>query len=79
MLTEKVQKIRTRNKIRLRGSSTSAVGSYGVPVTVAGDPSTSPVSDMRTISVRPSIEVVESFTRPAHRMKTPRGACAFDK
>jgi hypothetical protein len=49
---------------------------HGFPVTVAGNPSTSPVSDMRTISVRTSIEVVESFTRPAHRTKTPRGACA---
>src|SRR5208283_3137196 len=61
------------------GSITSAVNSYGLPVTVAGKPRTSPGSAILTISVRPSTDDVESFTLPLHKMKTPRAACSSTK
>src|ERR1700722_5640508 len=63
-------------KFACAGSIPSAVSSYGLPGTVAGNPNTSPGSAILTINVLPSTDEVESFTRPLHKMKTPRGACA---
>src|SRR5271157_334978 len=62
-------------KFTWHGSTVSAVNSYGLPLTVALRPSTSPGSAIFRIKVFPSVEQMESFTRPLHSTKMPRGVC----
>ena len=64
-----------RTNITWQGCSVSAVTSYGLPVTVAISPSTSPGLAIFRISVFPPLELIESFISPAHSTNTPRGSC----
>src|SRR6185369_5337147 len=66
-------------KLIWQGSIVSAVSSYGFPETVALNPSTSPASAILRIKVLPSVEQIDSFTRPLQRTKIPRGACPSTK
>lgn len=79
VLSQEVQEILPTNKIRLAWLNYFRGEFISFPVTVAGNPRTSPGSAILTISVFSSAEVVESFTRPQHRMNTPRVACPSTK
>lgn len=63
-----------RTVLIVHGSIVSAVTSCGVSASAAFNPSRSPATAIFRIIVRPSREVVESFTCPLHRTKILRAA-----
>ena len=52
----------------LAGYSVSAVISYGLPDSAEASPRMSPFRAMRRLSLRPSLELIESFTSPSSTM-----------
>lgn len=61
------------------GCVVSAVNSYGLPITTASKPRSSPARAIRRMMAFPPPDVAESLACPWQSMKTPRGLCPSTK